>query len=783
MNKYNINKNGFTLIELLAVIAIIAILGTIGTLATLKIYNDNIKKTMIIQENNVSSVAKTYLEDFCFDPLDNTYGCPQSYNNNTDKKYICLSNLQEKKDNSKVQDYNDSYINDVTYKKESCKGIVVFSPNDDGDYVNPKTYLYCDYDSKSKKYNYVTDESLNVSDYPICNIASGIDDSSTTTTTTTTTKPVQTACTYNGELKQGVEYVSGQYTYRYMQGKTDSGWNNISNDGWGVTLTDKSSTAPVTTKLCNSINGKPIVSMSYMFGKSNAVTIDTSSFDTSNVTDMSEMFFLADAKELDLSNFGTSNVTNMNAMFAYSKATTINGLNKFNTNKVTNMGYMFSWSSVNTIDLSSFNTSNVTTMENMFETSNATTIIGLNKLNTSKVVNMYGMFWNTKVTTLDLSSFSTSNVTDMSFMFNGSEAATIKGLKNFNTSKVTNMNGMFSATQLSTLDLSNFNTRNVTNMSKMFYNNKKLTTIYVSNSFVTSKVTSSTNMFKDSTKLVGGFGTIYSSSKIDKTYAKIDNCSNKGYFSDKINPSSFSTDSWSTIAYSVRNGNTCKYNLGDTKSVDVGTFGTHTVRVANTSKPSSCNSSSYSGTACGFVIEFADIIVRYNMNPAGTYNGKYYQYGTNVGGWPASKLRTYLNNDIFKQLPSDLQSVIVNTRVVSGHGSKESSNFTSTDKLYLLSPTEVWGDWTGMWGDWSSTGSSTGNEVDTAKSSSRQLDYYVSKGTTFKNYSATEKKDGRSSYFWWHRSARYSDDIQFYGMRGYGHAYRDGGISPAFKVG
>ena len=220
-----------------------------------------------------------------------------------------------------------------------------------------------------------------------------------------------------------------------------------------------------------------------MFGKSNAVTIDTSSFDTSNVTDMSEMFFLADAKELDLSNFGTSNVTNMNAMFAYSKATTINGLNKFNTNKVTNMGYMFSWSSVNTIDLSSFNTSNVTTMQNMFETSNATTIIGLNKLNTSKVVNMYGMFWNTKVTTLDLSNFNTSNVTDM---------------------------------------------------SKMFYNNKKLTTIYVSNNFVTSKVTNSTNMFKDSTKLVGGFGTIYSSSKIDKTYAHIDGgTSNPGYFTSK----------------------------------------------------------------------------------------------------------------------------------------------------------------------------------------------------------------------------------------------------------
>ena len=782
MNRYNINKNGFTLIELLAVIAIIAILGTIGTLATLKIYNDNIKKTMIIQENNVSSVAKTYLEDFCFDPLDNTYGCPQSYNNNTDKKYICLSNLQEKKDNSKVQDYNDSYINDVTYKKESCKGIVVFSPNEDGDYVNPKTYLYCDYDSKSKKYNYVTDESLNVSDYPICNIASGIDDSSTTTTTTTTTtKPVQTACTYNGELKQGVEYVSGQYTYRYKQEREGNSWVNITDDGWGVTLTDKDSTVPVTTKLCNSINGKPIVSMRYMFYFSNASSIDMSSFDTSNVINMSGMFWNSKATILDVSKFNTNNVINMASMFAGSQATTIKGLKNFDTSKVTNMGWMFWNSKATVLDLSSFDTSNVTNMSLMFCYSKATNI-DVSKFNTSKVTDMEMMFHNVVAANIDVSNFDTSNVTNMAGMFSNC-ASTVLNVKSFNTSKVKDMSGMFESTIIKELDLSSFDTRNVTNMNKMFYGIPNLKTIYASNKFITNNVTDSSNMFKDSTKLVGGFGTKYNSSKIDKTYAKIDNCSNKGYFSDKINPSSFSTDSWSTIAYSVRNGNTCKYNLGDTKSVDVGTFGTHTVRVSNTSKPSSCNSSSYSGTACGFVIEFADIIVRYNMNPAGTYNGKYYQYGTNVGGWPASKLRTYLNNDIFKQLPSDLQSVIVNTRVVSGHGSKESSNFTSTDKLYLLSPTEVWGDWTGMWGDWSSTGSSTGNEVDTAKSSSRQLDYYVSKGTTFKNYSATEKKDGRSSYFWWHRSARYSDDIQFYGMRGYGHAYRDGGISPAFKVG
>ena len=64
--------------------------------------------------------------------------------------------------------------------------------------------------------------------------------------------------------------------------------------------------------------------------------------------------------------------------------------------------------------------------------------------------------------------------------------------------------------------------------------------------------------------------------------------------------------------------------------------------------------------------------------------------GTTVGGWPASEMRTYVNSDIYNVLPTTLKNAIIDTTVVSGHGDVAGeTNFTSTDKLYLLSTKEV----------------------------------------------------------------------------------------------
>ena len=71
---------------------------------------------------------------------------------------------------------------------------------------------------------------------------------------------------------------------------------------------------------------------------------------------------------------------------------------------------------------------------------------------------------------IDLSSFDTSNVTNMSWMFNQcNKLKEIKGINKFNTNKVSDMNTMFQACyELEYLDLSNFDTINVNNMSWMF---------------------------------------------------------------------------------------------------------------------------------------------------------------------------------------------------------------------------------------------------------------------------------------------------------------------------
>ena len=231
----------------------------------------------------------------------------------------------------------------------------------------------------------------------------------------------------------------------------------------------------------------------------------------------------------------------------------------------------------------------------------------------------------------------------------------------------------------------------------------------------------------------------------------------------------FATDSWSTIIANVKAGNGSEYAIGSTKEVNLGsTYGTHTLRIANTSTPSECSTAGFSQTDCGFVLEFADIITKHTMNDT----------DTNVGGWPATTMRTFVNNDIYNAIPSEIKNAIIDTTVVSGHGSTSGeTNFTSTDKLYLLSTAEVWAQ-----------GSSNTIGDDTARDVTRQLDYYKNLGTSTSNYSGAIKKNGTSAQWWWLRAAYSSNTDDFLsvysgGYWGIDYATYTNGVAPAFRLG
>ena len=110
---------------------------------------------------------------------------------------------------------------------------------------------------------------------------------------------------------------------------------------------------------------------------------------------------------------------------------------------------------------------------------------------------------------------------------------------------------------------------------------------------------------------------------------------------------------------------------------------------------------------------------------------------TNAGGWDKSELRTRLNSgDLWLLLPSELQSkvkpVTKTTDNVGGNGGGAPS--ATTDKVFLLSATEVYGD---------------------MQSDGIQYECYKSKGVTGSNYS------GASGYSHWTRSVRPRSSTSF----------------------
>ena len=308
------NNKAFTLVELLAVIVILAVILVIAVPQVLDVIDTTKVGSLESSAKLIASTAeKKYAEFLALGKDTSTIQCSDVSKLNNKDYGLCTISFDENgkatvlikgKENGKFEGLKCSGTKDNI----SCKEIPVL-PIVDCTFT-AKVYTVKDYDAcmtflkSTVPEEELTDEILNLAD-SICK-GNGIPEAGESTSEffesaiSGSTEVEQELIDSNVinmeetsvfELKPGIEYVNGQYTYRYKQQGSyrtlASGiifdWYDMNNDGWGVTLTDKESTNPVTSEVCTYINGQPVVSMSYMFYESKASEINLTKFNTSKI--------------------------------------------------------------------------------------------------------------------------------------------------------------------------------------------------------------------------------------------------------------------------------------------------------------------------------------------------------------------------------------------------------------------------------------------------------------------------------------------------------------------
>ena len=298
-----------------------------------------------------------------------------------------------------------------------------------------------------------------------------------------------------------------------------------------------------------------IENASFMFylAYSSAPVAFSNNFKTNTTTTMQSMFQGFMTPSLDISHFSLENTTTMEGMFSGKEASLSYPVG----------GQYYAVSEViwpNSI----LNAPHLTTMKSLFHENHHITKLNLPKFVSPALTDTSFMFFqlDKEITAIEVNGLDTQNVEDMSEMFEGlkfdrgslggSFAPKFKttSLKNmygmfylmnvdhldltaFDVSNVTNMEYTFGNAYFITIDLTGWNTSNVENIKYLFYNSWYITTIYASDSFVTTKVTQSDDLFYlgGYDNLVGGNGTHAAGQDI--TYARIDRPGKPGAFTLK----------------------------------------------------------------------------------------------------------------------------------------------------------------------------------------------------------------------------------------------------------
>ena len=283
---------------------------------------------------------------------------------------------------------------------------------------------------------------------------------------------------------------------------------------------------PVTLLDISNWNVSNVTNMSYMFYYcTNLTSINIKNWNVSNVTDMSYMFNYCTnlttviATDLDAPSLGntsymfgncqnleTLSITGWNAPSVNTVSDTFYQTPKLKTIDLTGwtlplyVSNMFRSSSAETIILD--NVENVHSLSSFFSGASSIKKISCkNWVIPSSFVNVFfrNMGAVSSVEELDVTGWDLSNTTDIFGLFAGAGSGDyglkrIVGLNTWDTSNITNMSQMFQyLNSLQSIDLSSFNTSSVTNMSDMFKGCTSLTTGYARTQSDADKFNNSSN--------------------------------------------------------------------------------------------------------------------------------------------------------------------------------------------------------------------------------------------------------------------------------------------------
>ena len=230
----------------------------------------------------------------------------------------------------------------------------------------------------------------------------------------------------------------------------------------------------------------------YMIGMFRGVKTDSIDFNflnTHNVLDMSHMFHTTGVREIceygegaleqeqlrsentfpdsvDFSFLDFANAENVVYMFQNVRADKINLSRVTSLKNVKSMRGMFKGVVCTELDLSNLNTSNIEDMSQLFQHSNIF-YIDMQQFDTRNVRYMTGMFSEANVLAFDLALLNTSNVESMAYMFAGCKSPCVD-IETFNTKNVKDFVGMFRRASCCILGLDRFSFQSAERMNFMF---------------------------------------------------------------------------------------------------------------------------------------------------------------------------------------------------------------------------------------------------------------------------------------------------------------------------